>query len=527
MNRVTNLLSKCVCGSTKFTQKQINKITCHVCECGLTRQVLTMTPAEVDEWYRETYHKDCYQHDYMHDAKVAEKRLRSYNLPARQTILDIGAGNCAFVDTAIAWGHTAIGVEPGKQCKNANCWNIPLEDVLFPTEHFDVITMHDVLEHVIDPVAMLKEVARIAKEGSKLVIDLPDWKHRHHWKAVEHLWMFDPAHVIKILEKLGYRKFGPVQSPVPSKKVITFERLPVKRVKILMPPGIGDIYWTLTKVRSFCEENNLGIPEVWIATQRTDRDRSQGYVEKVPFVKFGGYARFNKKDRKWRPLWKEAYMDKGRTIFTDVEGYDYFIAYNGVTRHGMAIDECDTEYSTEWDFPIYQTLEEVRYQAALKEEHGEYHIGYFIPHGMYKNWLAEFDIKKIYQSMAIISKQTGKKFLMIGAGWDATNFNAQLMKMDEGNGHLVDMIGKTSLDECFAALRGASGIYGFPSGITIMGASFGVPTLLLWNSYFVEKFWWNSVPPYTHFNTYLPMDTKLATVDFIPSVFERLLEGDV
>ena len=64
-------------------------------------------------------------------------------------------------------------------------------------------------------------------------------------------------------------------------------------MKILTIPGIGDIHWVMLKLESWIAKNCPGeIPEVHV-WNFDGRPRSEDFVKRIPFVKFGGY--FNTK----------------------------------------------------------------------------------------------------------------------------------------------------------------------------------------------------------------------------------------
>ena len=49
-----------------------------------------------------------------------------------------------------------------------------LEGVRFPSSYFDVVTMYQVLEHIANPRAVLKECHRILKPGGRLLVSVPN-----------------------------------------------------------------------------------------------------------------------------------------------------------------------------------------------------------------------------------------------------------------------------------------------------------------------------------------------------------------
>lgn len=50
-----------------------------------------------------------------------------------------------------------------------------LQQAALPPQHFDIVTLWDVIEHVGDPVPLLAEAARVLKPGGRLVLTTGDW----------------------------------------------------------------------------------------------------------------------------------------------------------------------------------------------------------------------------------------------------------------------------------------------------------------------------------------------------------------
>lgn len=94
-------------------------------------------------------------------------------------LMDIGAGSGILVEEAIKMGYEAVGVEPSKWLwQKAADRNLPVALGIFPHPNlpgpFDVITLIDVIEHVSDPVGLLRQAtAALAKEGV-IVVSTPD-----------------------------------------------------------------------------------------------------------------------------------------------------------------------------------------------------------------------------------------------------------------------------------------------------------------------------------------------------------------
>lgn len=88
-----------------------------------------------------------------------------------------------------------------------------LEEAAYPAAFFDAITLWDVLEHLHDPAASLREIGRILKPDGVLVIRVPNLAS---WDAVffgrtwagldapRHLYIFTPHTLRQLLEGAGF-----------------------------------------------------------------------------------------------------------------------------------------------------------------------------------------------------------------------------------------------------------------------------------------------------------------------------------
>jgi 2-polyprenyl-3-methyl-5-hydroxy-6-metoxy-1,4-benzoquinol methylase len=87
-----------------------------------------------------------------------------------------------------------------------------LEEVDFPPDGFEAVTLWDVLEHVGRPSDTLRRVQRWLADGGYLFLNLPDvssWTARlmgRHWVLLlrEHLWYFSPATMAAMLRRTGF-----------------------------------------------------------------------------------------------------------------------------------------------------------------------------------------------------------------------------------------------------------------------------------------------------------------------------------
>jgi SAM-dependent methyltransferase len=228
-----NLVKRCVCGNTEiFKKTRINGLDINECKsCGVMHQELVgWTSEQYYNFYKTDYHNDyqkkkgviTYQDRYEHDCRVADLRLDSYMqyLQPDMSGLDIGSSNSAFVHMARNRSISCLGLEPGEHIgDDAVTIRGTLDTVHLNPGYFDFVTMHDSIEHMIDVDTVLTQIHTIIKSGGYLILDLPDYfvpAGQHHWKYIEHLWLFGRADMEEILGNHGFEVLS-VTKPIPGK----------------------------------------------------------------------------------------------------------------------------------------------------------------------------------------------------------------------------------------------------------------------------------------------------------------------
>lgn len=139
-------------------------------------------------------------------------------------LLDVGCANGQF----LAWmralgGWDVYGVEPSADAAiMARQEDLPvftgsIEQADFPSGFFDVVTLWDVIEHVHDPSATLREVQRVLKPDGVLVMRLPNHdsvdakifgKYWAGFDAPRHLYVFGIRTIEKLLENTRFTPFS-------------------------------------------------------------------------------------------------------------------------------------------------------------------------------------------------------------------------------------------------------------------------------------------------------------------------------
>lgn len=185
-------------------------------------------------------------------------------------LLDVGCGYGIFLSLAKNQGWEVYGVELSKEaCQFArsslglNVFCGDLKEASFPEGHFDVVTLWNVLDHMVNPVQQLLEVRRILKNDGLLFLRLPNFLFqvkvrrigealdnlfRGHTNlsrkiAVSHLYAFSSTSLINLLSSQKFSILG-VRNALPSKGN------PYKTFPFL---GEGLINWSKKSFFIFCE----------------------------------------------------------------------------------------------------------------------------------------------------------------------------------------------------------------------------------------------------------------------------------
>lgn len=151
--------------------------------------------------------------------KAALRLIEKYTGFKTGRILDVGAAAGFFLKAAKDGGWETYGVEPsrwsvdfGNENYDVNIKKGTLDNIKFKEEFFDVVTMWDVLEHVPNPKATLKEVYRILKPGGCLIVNYPDigtplaqiMGSRWWFLLSVHLFYFDKSSITNLLKRSGF-----------------------------------------------------------------------------------------------------------------------------------------------------------------------------------------------------------------------------------------------------------------------------------------------------------------------------------
>jgi len=135
-------------------------------------------------------------------------------------LLDVGAAGGAFVEQALARGFDAEGIEPTPEFAAfaRTSLGVPVrattvEQAALAEDSLDVVTMWHVLEHVPDPVAVLRLLRRALRPGGVIALEVPNAgghlarAQAAAWPSLEpdvHVNQFGPRSLAAALERAGF-----------------------------------------------------------------------------------------------------------------------------------------------------------------------------------------------------------------------------------------------------------------------------------------------------------------------------------
>jgi SAM-dependent methyltransferase len=151
--------------------------------------------------------------------KTRIQRIRRYVQSG--LLLDIGCGPGMFLKTAKESGFETEGLEisPEAAQLGRKIWGLTiregyLQEISFPADHYDVVTLWHVFEHLHNPVETAKQLHELTKRRGLLVVAVPNFASfqarafRHRWFHLDvprHLFHYSPSSLQRIIERVGFK----------------------------------------------------------------------------------------------------------------------------------------------------------------------------------------------------------------------------------------------------------------------------------------------------------------------------------
>ena len=154
-------------------------------------------------------------------------------IPGSRHLLDVGCGKGDFMARMHRQGWEVEGLEVDaeavKYVRSISDLTVhigSLENIRFPDNTFDAITSNHVIEHVHDPISLIRECLRILKPGGRLVLATPNIESFGH-DIFERNWThLDPPRHLRLFTMKALRECA-VRAGFPS-------------INVWSPPGYAE-----------------------------------------------------------------------------------------------------------------------------------------------------------------------------------------------------------------------------------------------------------------------------------------------
>lgn len=233
-----SLHTACInCGSTHISQlpnyEEVQLCKCKDCDLVFSQKLIDKK--ELTDFYTNLYQRTNYFSPIT--AKRYEELLEEFE-PYRKTnkILDVGCGCGFFLEIAKQKGWEVYGTEFAQnvvdECtaKGFNMQLGSLEDVHLENDTFDVIVSIEVIEHLTDPKATVKEMYRILRPGGCVYITTPNFNSLLRYRLGPkydvirfplHLIYFTPKTLRNLFSEQGFSSSRTITSGYSRTRILT------------------------------------------------------------------------------------------------------------------------------------------------------------------------------------------------------------------------------------------------------------------------------------------------------------------
>ena len=157
----------------------------------------------------------------LHDGEQSDKLRMLGTDGLRGTVfMDVGCGGGSFLDVVRGFCRATIGIEPTSSLRTAvaakghlafpYCADVPAEW----SGRVEVAVAFSLVEHVEDPVGLLRDVRRLLAPGGHLLLSTPnrrDWllemlpeDYARFFYRIVHLWYFDAEALTTLVRSAGF-----------------------------------------------------------------------------------------------------------------------------------------------------------------------------------------------------------------------------------------------------------------------------------------------------------------------------------
>lgn len=167
--------------------------------------------------------KSIFERIIFREARIVLEKANTLSTAKSKSLLDFGSGKGLFLAVSKESGWQGLGIETAKDRADfaREKYGVEVRQEFYSggkieEENFDLVTLNHVLEHLPDPLGLLKELldSNLSKDGL-VYIEVPradSWQAKiagqnwMHWDIPKHLTHWTEAGLEKELNRIGYQK---------------------------------------------------------------------------------------------------------------------------------------------------------------------------------------------------------------------------------------------------------------------------------------------------------------------------------
>lgn len=235
-------------------------------------------------------------------------------------------------------------------------------------------------------------------------------------------------------------------------------------LKVAVPPGVGDVYWCLTKLQAL--RTSLEADRVELLVQKSSLPRALAWAELCPLVDASSEFKFYPSER----------VLKGG-FATNVHSAHMVLWPNAVVDRGEKLET--------W-LPQYAYDDRVQINTEITRPAGD--VVVFPAHeGIQSAWFSSQPPQFWPRLIAKLEALFGQRVTMIGSEWDKSHCDGMAGSVDY-------LVGQTSLAQVAGILERARVVVGVASGMTILANRFRTPCVAFFPRKHHALFPWTWVP---------------------------------
>jgi len=214
-----------LCHSQRLFMKFGSLVGCN--QCGIVFEDIDYTVFNPEEIYTDGYFQGKVYNDYVGEEVLRRKNFKEKFSLIRglvkegDMVLDVGCATGCFLRVLEDYRISGYGVEisdfAAEFARKQKFLHVIKGDLIgaeFPSNCFDAVTMWDVIEHLPNPVEVLKDIYRILKPKGFLIIEtlnIDSWNARimkDHWPLYSppyHLFYYSARTLEGILQSCGFK----------------------------------------------------------------------------------------------------------------------------------------------------------------------------------------------------------------------------------------------------------------------------------------------------------------------------------